>query len=342
MSKYFGVDYLGGARYGKAIIKAHPAGFAAGFFTNVDGFGDSLPVVRDLLDTGRCPSERLHLKWDDDHQYADKFKSIRKEARRVAKVIDEYKDIEWYVSGACEHRLTKNQATELSRIVLDEMPSGVTYVNSAEKGAFIDPADNIINETHLDGGRMPKGRYIFSYDGQPATDYRSATCQEIKDKHKNAEIFFVWDARCNNNWEWGVKKPRPERKGMADAPFLQSLAALAMEMGSCKLEKSTLWKSHSENKGNGDSRAEKPVFITPREVKEITLFAGGKKVITMPYYDVYRQENDPRIWYRYYAHEWGYKLAMKAVQLSGSPVCEIRVGKKVIGQCNPAFRFGSL
>lgn len=338
MPKYFGNDYLGGAKYGKAIIEAHPKGFAAGFFTNVDGFGDSLPVVSRLLDTGRCPCIRLHLCWDDNHQYADKFERIRKEAKRVAPLIKKYPHIAWYISGACEHLLNKAQAEKLANLVLAELPPGVIYVNTGH--AMIDVAENKINEVHLDDNgalKAPKGRYNFSYDGQPCTDFRPLNCQQIKDRFANSEIFFFWDARFNGNWEWGIKVPRPQRKGWADARFITSVSFLGSDMGKCKLQKNTLGKSHSENKGTGDPRAEKPVFITPVAAKELSLFAAGVKVATLPYYAPYL--NNTR---RYYAKDWGFQIAMKAMKLSGSGLCEVRANKKVIGYWNPAFRFGEL
>ncbi len=67
----FGLDHLGLAKYGKLAAAEHPAGWAIGCFSNVSGFGDALPALKLVLDTGRCPRVRIHLYWSGSHAGGD-------------------------------------------------------------------------------------------------------------------------------------------------------------------------------------------------------------------------------------------------------------------------------
>jgi hypothetical protein len=333
----YGLDHLGGAKYGKLIIQEHPENWAAGFFTNV--FGNALPIVQSLAFTGRCPRIRLHLDWQDNHDYSRRTQAIVKEARRCLPVIRQFPSIEWHISGACEHRLNAAQAQSLASEVLAAMPEYVTYVNTPMKGgALLQWTSRIINEIHLEYGTKPKGRYNFSYDGQPCTDYRDQTCQQIKDKYSDAETFYFWDARFNGNWEMGMKVPRPERKGWPDAKFIDSVIYLHRDMGSVTLPRKHLWKSHSENKGTGDPRAEKPVYICPVKHSEVILkCSNGQAAGRLRYYGTFTGGL-----FRYYASEWGYQIAEKARRIQGHSVCEVWIKGKKYGTVNPAFRSGKL
>lgn len=326
----FAIDYLGGARYKGAILKAHRPGLGAGFFSKLDGFGDALPVADALAASGKCPWIRLHAMWKDGHGYtrAD-FPAIVKEARRIQALAAKHPDIQWAISGACEHKLNAKDAGDLANLVKMAAPSCV-YVNTPMEGGAFLPGER--NEIHakLNPGHSPVPNFDFSFDGQPCTD---RDVEAFKAGYSKANVFYMWDARLNNQWEYGDSVPRPEREGMADEKFIRSLNALCDPCGQVHLPKGYLWKSHAENHGNGDARAEHPVFICPDKAAKAQLIAeNGKLVAELPYYGTY----GPR--FRYYGRTWGFEMARTAIALSGKPLCQIKVGKKVVGIVNPAFR----
>jgi hypothetical protein len=131
--------------------------------------------------------------------------------------------------------------------------------------------------------------------------------------------------------------PRPNRNGWPDGRLINSVAALSNPRGRINFPKDWLFKSHSENKGTNDPRAEKPVLIATVKTDYVTLTTiENQQIARAKYYDPYIDGRS-----RYYFNEWGYELAKKADALSGSPVCNLVVNGKVLGTVNPSFRSGS-
>lgn len=325
-----GMDFLGGARYCDTILKNHPQGWAAGFFVEVDGFGDSTSCIRALLRSGKTDTIRAHLEWSDTHSFPkSRFDAIAGKASRLESIAREFPNAKIYVSGACEHNLNSTDAKLLRAKVLAKCPSCTAYVNTPWKGAKIDG----INEFHnKDKG---SGRFIHSFDGTPVVD---ADSKGVINANSGALIQFLWDARFNGRWEDNDNTPRAKRRGWPDGKLIQSVQYLWTDKGRIgKLPANWIYKSHSENKGNGDSRAEKPVVIITPKTSSISFVAtNGREIGKASYYGTFEGGR-----HRYYASIWGYELAEKARAVSGSPLVTIRVGGKSYGPINPAFRAGS-
>lgn len=321
-----GLDYLGGAKYKDLILREHPDGWAAGFFAQA--FGDALPTVDALLATGRCPLVRVHLLWSDTHSFGDKdIAAITKEAKRYEVIAKKYPNVKVELSPFCEHSI-RNPDKYLD-IVKANAPS-CTPVNTPMNGAL---STKYKNETHGSHANPKPGKFNFSWDGQSCVD---TDVEAIKARLAKAEVFFFWEARFNGKWEDNDKTPRPQRKGWPDSKLIDSVIALHKSKGKTSLPKRWLYKSHSENKGTGDGRAEKPVLICPVKAKEVLLRCkNGQVVQSLKYYGTY---TDGR--FRYYGQEWGYEIANKAVRIQSSPLVDVVANGKVVGVVNAAFRDG--
>lgn len=327
-AQQFGLDTLGGAKYCDRILSSTRREFALGFFD--DTFGSSFNCIESALRTGKANTVRVQLAWSDNHQFPPReFDRIAEKGGKYQGLIAKYPGAKIYLSGACEHNLGRQDAENLKRKVLAKCPS-CEYVNVPWKGALIDG----INEVHGSKSRVPGGRYFFSFDGESAVD---SDVEAVKRKFSGAEIFFLWEPRFNGRWESNDNTPRPQRKGWPDGKLITSVARLSSPKGSVgPLPRNSIFKSHSENKGNGDSRAEKPVAIISEKTSEISLVTtNGKEVSKARYYGPFERQH------RYYFPSWGYEIADKAKQLSGSELTYLRVKGKNHGPVNPAFRDGS-
>jgi hypothetical protein len=319
-----GLDYLGGAKYKDLILHEHPAGWAAGFFAET--FGDVYPTVDALLATGRCPLVRIHLLWSDSHSFGDKdIPKIKALAAKYNKLARKYPGVRFELSPFCEHNL-KNPDKYLATVY--EAADFCFPINTPWQGAI---SNKYKNEIHGSKKNSPGKPYNFSYDGQNAVD---ADAQKHKEKYSDADVFFWWTPRFNGKWNMADKTPREKRKGWPDATEIDSVIYLNRHKGFPSLPKKYLWKSHSENKGNGDLRAEKPVLIAPVKTRAIYLKAdNGQTIDTLRYYGTF---SDGR--FRYYSSQWGYQIAEKAKRIQGNSVCNVVVNGKIIGKVNPAFR----
>lgn len=324
----FANDYLGGAKFKSAILKAHPNGFGAGFFTFVDGFGDALPIIDALAKTRRCPFIRVHLMWRDDHNFSSKdYGFVRKEAKRIKPIIAKYPGIKWYVSPVCEHRLTHAQWQEFSHIVLSELQSvSFTVVNSPEKtGKF----PNCINEYH-----HRSGGDAFSYDGQSCFD--SDVTKDKRD-NANAEYFMLWCPQDNGRKKTSDTTPRPRRKAYCIDKHIKAKSYLAGEEGPAKLNADFyIGKSVSDQAHDQPQDKDcKPVFLTYLKSgirpDRIVLKKSNKVVTTSkPRLSWDDEKNHKQIGWRWYFDKWGYEYNQGTLDVYAN-------GKK-IGTWNPGFR----
>lgn len=325
----YGIDWLGGAKYPEIVLNEHPQGFAAGFFHKQ--FGPALPLIKKLLATDRCPRIRDHIIWEDNHTYvpARHDPLIMAGVRELNALKALYPQVDIQVSPFCEHRITGAPLVSLFTRVRSAA-QGLTVVNSpAKEGGKI---VGLVNETH--SGLTPlKGSYNFSYDGLACVD---SNVERLKAAHAGCDTFYLWEPRFNGRWESNDKTPIALRKGWPDARLCESVVYLSRNKGSTNLARGWLYKSHSENKGGNDPRAEMPVLISPLKTRQIDLVAiGGQVVATLPFYGTYA---DGR--YRYYARDWGFHIAEKASRIQSYPMLRVRAGNKFYGTINPAFREG--
>lgn len=336
-------DHLGGAKYCDVLLSTHPTGAPIGAFA--DTFGDFAPCLDRLVSSGRVDTARIHLEWSDTHTFRPRdFDAIANKATAYQRILARHPGKRIYLSGACEHNLNSGDAKLLRAKVLAKCPSCAGYVNTPWKGALIDG----INEVHGKAS-PPNGEYFYSFDGHPAVD---SDVESYKRRHARAKFFFLWEPRFNGRWEDNDNTPRPQRRGYPDAKLVSSVVALSQAKGATgRLGRLDLHKSHSENKGKGDWRAEHPVDILEQKADFVSyVTTNGLEIEKCSGKDAKGERYSPMTtspWstkspgYRYYCRSWGYELADKARRLSGFPLVYLRINKKNIGPVNPAFREGS-
>ena len=323
----WGMDYLGGAKFQQAIMQAHPNGWAAGVFANP--FGDAWPMINKLAASGRAPLIRVHAIYESDHRYIKSKHDpiIKREAERCAQLQIQF-PIRVEFSPFCEHTMTKGEFKAIMAMIAE---LELTIVNNPMQFSQM---KNVINECHLSKKPMGGEAYNFSLDGDSAVD---CNIEEYKAIHSGADTFFFWNCQFNGKRGDSDTTAIPNRTFWPDAELIKSVAYLANPRGKTNLKPPYTWKSHAED--SKDSRANKPLLLAPETVGKVDLLLNDNSVLisanrySIPYLDG-RQ--------RYYFDGlYGYQIANKAIKKQGSPVCRIRMGDKVIGRVNPAFRDGS-
>jgi len=322
----YGIDYLAGARYGEVILKTHPDGWAAGFFSYVDGFGSSLGVAKKLLKTGKCQFIRFQLWWEDDHDFNGKDEKILEQSREVKKLAQEFPKIQFEVSPACEHKLS-NPDSLLDKVAkVYEGMKNVEIVNTPwiKGGGRI--SNKYKNEVHRDDNMLPpRGKFNFSYDGINCFD---SDVSQDKTIYKKADVFFFWCYQLNllrND-----KSPRPPRDKRDVRPtkeLLESIHFLATNKGKTSINKGDLAKSHAEDI-KGLNRSNKLMLILAEKADAVHLVKGNQTVASAKWAGKHEGKN------RYYFEKWGYKLAKEHGLL------KIIANGKTLGIINAGFREG--
>lgn len=329
----YGLDYLGGARYGDLIVKEHPEGWAAGFF--FETFGDATPAITKLLSTGRCPLVRIHLLWNNHLFGATEVERAKRLARKVEAIAQRFKNVKVEVSPFCEHRL-QNPDSYLDQVA-QQCPS-CTIVNSPEygRGRYSKKYKNDCHGSHP----KPNGKYNFSFDGLNCVD---TDIEMFKQRHASSDVFFFWHPRFNLKWAEKDTTPISQRRALPDSNLIDSVIYLKNDRGATKPARGMTLKSHAENHGpsNGrpDPKGDKLLIIAQQKAATLELrAANGQTVDTLVYYGSYSGTGGG---YRYYSKTWGFLIAEKAQRIQGTGLVKITYNGKELGVVNPAFRDGT-
>jgi hypothetical protein len=255
-----------------------------------------------------------------------------RELERANKLKSTFPQVQVQFSPFCEHNITGTALTALFAKV-KKAAGDLVLVNSSLRGATI-PASVGINEVHGKAG-APRGAYNYSFDGQSCLD---ADVEATKARHQRAGIFFFWAPQFNGRKNTNDDTPRPERKAYPTSQLIDSIIYLHRERGEVSLPDKHLWKSHADqhNAPTPEPRALKPVYIHPIKADRVELVADNGQVVAVS--GGARPFEDGR--WRYYFPDFGYVMAEKARRIHGKPTCTVRVGGKVVGTVNPAYRAG--
>lgn len=330
----FGLDYLGGAKYGDALVKGHPLGFAAGFFA--DTFGNCFATIDKLCATGKCPLIRVHGPWTA-HQYyhAIHDKPIFAALEKVNQLKAKYPKIVFQFSPICESDASGSDWERLIKSC-DARQKNVEIIVSIGKGS---PVRGYTTEIH-GNTTIPNGNYQYSYDGTNTVD---SDVEDDKRKLANAKVIFFWHPafNCKYKTKLGDKKdelpnvwkndtaPAKDRIVKPTVELIQSIGALAKQKGKVGLKAKNLYKSHADRHNTPpEPRAYKPVLISPEKVDFVTLVDEKGRIVAKS--DKREPYKDGR--FRYYFNTYGYLLSDKPLI--------IIAGSKVLGQVNPGFREG--
>lgn len=339
-----GLDYLFGAKYSDLILHSHPSGWAAGFFLNVDGVGDATHVIGSLAHTGKCPRIRVHGIWKDGHDFslADLSLAVHR-ASQVQVLAAQYPHVQFEYSPFCEQNsLVTGDVEHVLDACLVAAPHCIMVNTVISGGGFSLKYKNEVHGTKAAPGATSGHQYNFSFDGSSAVD---SDVEFVKKQHHSAEVFFFWDPLFNCRAETNDSTPRPQRDLLPDAKLIQSLVFLSTNrMDSfITLDSHTLYKSHGEvtesppHSGHEDPRSNHPVIITPHVADHIEFRLGTGEVVGRA--NKYGPYIDGRT--RYYADQWGFEIAQRAITKSGGPHTKLICGGTLdLGVVNPGFRWG--
>jgi hypothetical protein len=328
----FGMDYLGGAMFPSILLRAHPAGWAAGFFA--DTFGNCWGVADKLAASRKCPLIRINGPWTA-HKYvpAQHDKAIFAAFEKTKALAGKYPGVRFQFSPVCESD-GRGVAWRGLFAKLKQTAGPVEIVCSIYKGEVI---QGFLVEVH--GSHKPhNGAYQYSYDGTSAVD---ANVQKDKEAHRKAGVFFLWVPSFNLKYKTKLSgdetlqvrnndgAPPKERHCKPTVELIESLVALASDKGGAALKPRNLWKSHADRGSTPpDGRAWKPVLISPARASFATLVDSNNNVVA--------KSGPPS---KYHDGRWTYRFPKYGYQIAVG-LLGLRVGSQEIGVVNPAFREG--
>jgi len=345
MSMTFSVDYLGGARYASTILRYHNMALGAGVFADVDGFGPAYDLISKLAAKG-CKAIKVPLMWKDGHDFSSRdFPTMEKRAAKVNAIAKRFPGTTFYVGGGWEHKLDATKARQMAAKIKAKAPNCI-YINCPMKGGAALPEE--LNEFHYEAFKTPpRGipRYRFSFDGKSCADL---DLEKIKRDWERGEDFAFWIPQDNGKindrsaGEPGADTtPRAKRKGWPKGETCRAQCAWATPRAINSPSTKTIYKplaEQTELDTANDTRACRPVIITPQKADELLFVASNGTIVARAkrYRDPY---HDGR--WRYYCSKWGYQIAKLAINASGSPVVTLRVGRTNILDVDPSYRGGS-
>lgn len=224
-------------------------------------------------------------------------------------------------------------------ILLKKLAPSCTPVNCVWQGQTV---EGWVNEKHGKDCKV-KGRYIASVDGSTEREFSFAAWHK---RHKDAEIRFMWGALFNMNDGHQPANPA-ERKAAPSRKYVLEYAMMAKEpildatptFSSKPVRDPNLYKPMSQD--TNDTREDKPLLISDIEDKFVTLITHlGQEIGDFKYFGDF-----PPDLHRHYSGGgglglWGFEIANKAKQLSGSEWIWIKGKNKTYGPIHPVFRWG--
>jgi hypothetical protein len=262
-----------------------------------------------------------------------------KERTLIYKALSiKYPSTNFSVSPALEHNLTKKAYRVLADAVLSVWPK-VQLVNSPMKTLSAENYKGAWIERH---GSDPWRSELSSLDG---TDVNLIRVQKWLKTTEGNIITYVWSLsyNCRINGAWQDPRARSacpkaymteELAHVTDRrPKLESVSNLKCQVRNLEDNVET-WKQFADDHGNGDSRANLPVFLARLAAgKDLEVLASNGKVIgSLGYYGKYEGSlNRYYSGYRGGTSENGYAWEKKATSLTGFPQVYLRQGKTCVG-----------
>jgi len=278
MTMQFGLDFLGLADNDwkiKPTIKNFPPGWWLGVFARV--FGDPMPKVRKLLESGKVVGLRVQLDYNKGKTLPlPAF--IRSEAPRWNQVAIDFPNIPVVVSPSCEY--TNEPAAELKGILelTASLCPNCQVIQSPGKDRVTVPGYEI--EEH--GNRAKTGSQFLSTDGENVydmcdkMDLNKGAADWIERHRATAKVCFLWGARFNLIEAHNTLNPKA-RFAAPEMKYITGVAAHAFvkanPMEGCSvvppfqyqpMKKPRLYKTFAEDQqGPQDGRENNPMIMTP-------------------------------------------------------------------------------
>jgi hypothetical protein len=338
------LDTLAGNKYCDLIAKELPQGFIPGFILNVDGFGNAGRCIDKLAKSKKFPAIRIHLTWYDNHTAPPRdFDAIARSAKQVQDLQNAHPGIQMLLSPVLEHNLTQENLNLLTSKIRRYAPT-VKMFNTPWKGA---KPQNWITEVHGVTPSIPRApEYFVSFDGAGAVD---EDVERWKYQYRTASVLCIWDTRLNGRYDKD-ERTRANRDTYPDARYMRSLIRLSYPITPAPkfwapvsgLPSGFLIKTHAEDTNGKGERRDKPLAFTKSKLSSVSFVASnGREVCRLSYYGTYEGGR-----HRYYAGHrdgcnlYGYEIGAKAKALTGSEWVALKVGARLYGPFNPAFRAG--
>lgn len=348
-----GIDLLGMAS-AKWNIKATRQALMQSNGVNIGLFADetfgplAIQNAIKCLDTGKVIKMRVHLNWagPNPKHTLPPVSKIKELAPKWEKLAKQYPNTRFFVSPSCEYGSTDPKAVgQMLKVTANLCPSCTIVHNPLIPVNF----PGVRLERHADV-KVKTGQ-ILSYDGGSNPDesvYDIDVTRWINDS-KNAEIIFAWALLCNMA-EAHNTLPPTARTESPSLEFTKGLIYLFEDPGTpptpsfqaIPLKKPCLYKSFSEDSQGADKRNNRPLIITPEDKDSVELIT--KTGATIGKFVKYGQYS-PGL-YRYYSGWkdgiglYGWQIADKCAQMSGSPYGYYRIDKKIYGPIHWTFRTG--
>ena len=343
-----GFDHLGLAHplYPvREVIRQTPRGSAIGAFDTV--FGDVIPAIEEVVKSGKFPAIRIQLWYAKDHSLIS-INLLKKRAPIFEKLAKRYPSVKVYLSHSCEY-IEKNAAEVQKRVdILKSLAPSCVPVNTIWSGS---PTPSTLMETH-DMAAKSNGN-IISTDGFSIVQ---GNVPSYISRQEKALICFLWSDRFNLRTMGTVDSEPKNRKDVPDVKYIKGVVRMSQPIGAepVALFKGTivpitapmLWKPFSEDKGTGDVRANKPLFIVKSKATLLSVVNNkGEAVASLKCFGPYGDGKQGLM--RYYSgtasNLFGYQIAERAKKTSLSEYVWIldKTTNTYYGPINPAFRYGS-
>jgi hypothetical protein len=284
-----------------------------------------------------------------EHSDPKIIKYIKGSTALYKALSEKYPATQFLISPELEHDLSIRAWHVSADAVASVWPS-VTLVNSPDGGIPIDHYRNALVERH--GSNPQSDASITSLDGAEATD---SNISGFLARSPNARIKFIWDRSYNCRHDSGAFEDPRARKGCPKPQDFEQLAHIydtpeapsSFQAPQCtklvQFKAPWIWKPKSEDSGQGDSRANKPVAITGYSGNLDVITYNGKLVGTLGYYGAYTPLKLQRAYsgWRGGSSLYGYEFEKGAQALSGYRQTYIQSGHQCAGPILTGRRNGS-
>lgn len=340
-----GLDILGYAHKlvrPKMVAVTLPDGWGIGVFD--DPFGPVIAKLNRLVKLreklGRAPLRfvRFGAHWGGQSHVIVPRKKLREKLPGYEQFAKENPQTRVYVAHSVEY--AENQKTVVKDRVdmVREFAPSCVPVNSVWRGVT---AGDAITERH--GDVEVEAGEIVSWDG---TNCYDKNVEAWKERNANALIRLWWGYRFNLreiNDPGEVVPPPSRRTAKPSRNYTMSVVVTAKDPGTPpvvpgakQFKRPEVFKSHAEDmKGVNDPRENKPVVICEAKRTLEVQTINGKKLTKVSRYSV----SDGK-YNRFYLKKWGWKLAKRAFELSGTEYVVLVEGDKKWGPVHPGKRTG--
>jgi len=332
-----GYDILGLAKQDVGMIaKTIEPGTAVG--TLLGTFGDPLPALDKLLQTGKVKAFRVHLIngtcWRNNNcekgePRPNDFRAMEARATAVRNLNDRYPNVACYISPVLEHDERHPDNVKRWFDIIQEAAPNCKQVVSAFTGVR---PKKVLQEGH---GATPSGD-VISTDGNSFYDINT-----VRYGSGREALRLGWIHRFNlRTTGEKVFVPPSKRTAKATQDNIRQVSALLHpeepkligKPPQCKkvreLKDKELWKTNSEDYNNGDKRGNKPLLISKYKNNRMDILdVRGNRVGCLQYYGPF---SDGGGYYRHYAGSCSGDSAISLKGKAGSEWVFVNTGKECL------------